>query len=145
MTKSAVLGLVVGILVAIGLAFLVFGGRSPDVDVNNPGNVSQTSYVDYDASLVQQADDKRVVLFFNASWCPTCRIADKNFMTQALSGGFPEDLVILSVDYDNHESLRRQYGITSQHTYVQVDSDGQALKIWVSSLTLGQIVEQLAP
>ena len=151
MKKSTWPVMILSVLLVVGVAILLFGS-SPDTDepqssqeASSQLNPNQTSYLDYRANLLQQADDKRVVLFFNASWCPTCRIADKNFTTQARSGSFPDDLIILNVDYDDHQALRQQYGVTGQHTYVQVDAQGQALKAWGGSLTLNQIIEQAEP
>ena len=141
MAKYKTLVLVVcGLIVASLLALVIISNTNkPDTDTVS----SQTSYVDYDKALLERANTGRVVLFFNASWCPTCRVAEGNFKKQAELGNFPTDLTIVSVDYDSHEMLRRQYGVTGQHTFVQVDSSGQALKIWVGGYTVDQVIKQL--
>jgi hypothetical protein len=45
------------------------------------------------------------------------------------------------VDFDSESDLKRQYGITVQHTFVQIDTDGSELAKWSGSLTAQEIVE----
>ncbi|MAT60037.1 MAG: hypothetical protein CMH41_00020 [Micrococcales bacterium] len=97
------------------------------------------SYADYSSNEAKYSGDD-VVLFFNASWCSTCVEADKQ-----LSGAqFPDDLVVVSVDYDANQDLRQQYGVTTQHTFVQIDSDGSEVTKFTGSKTVDDISEQLA-
>jgi thiol-disulfide isomerase/thioredoxin len=81
-----------------------------------------------------------IVLFFAASWCSTCRRTRANI--EADLAGIPPGLVIVVVDYDAAGDLRRQYSVTVQHTFVQIDADGALLKKWSGSLTAQQIAEQ---
>jgi hypothetical protein len=53
----------------------------------------------------------------------------------------PSDLTIVLVDFDSESDLKRQYGITVQHTFVQIDTDGSELAKWSGSLTAQEIVE----
>ncbi len=78
------------------------------------------------------AQEKPTVLFFNASWCPTCRTAREDFIAESdrLSG---VNLVI--VDYDNSDELQAKYGVTYQHTFVQIDENGEAVAIWNGGAT----------
>jgi thiol-disulfide isomerase/thioredoxin len=68
------------------------------------------------------------VLFFHASWCPTCRAADANIKANLLS--IPSGLTIHQVDYDSSTELKKKYGVTYQHTFVQVDESGTLIKKW---------------
>lgn len=70
-----------------------------------------------------------VVLFFNANWCPTCRAAVKTLDAE----GAPAGLTVVSVDYDASSDLRSRYGVTVQHTFVQVDADGTELARFTGS------------
>jgi thioredoxin 1 len=97
------------------------------------------SLADYQRDASSFAGDD-VVLFFAASWCSTCRTTRANI--EADLAGIPPGLVIVVVDYDTATDVRRQYGVTVQHTFVQVDSDGTELKKWTGSLTAQQIAEQ---
>ena len=85
------------------------------------------------------AENGDVVLFFHASWCPTCKSADS-----AISGGtLPEGLTVLKVDYDSETELKKKYGVTYQHTFVQVDKDGNQLKKWTGSRSIGDIEKEV--
>jgi thiol-disulfide isomerase/thioredoxin len=99
------------------------------------------SYEPYDASKLAMAKDGRVVLFFRASWCPTCRTLDADIKKNI--SAIPAGVTILDVDYDRYTDLRKRYGITTQHTLVQVDADGEELGKWVGSATLAELVSKV--
>ncbi len=82
-----------------------------------------------------------VVLFFRASWCPTCRAIDADI--KANLSKIPSDLAILDVNYDDSSSLKQKYGVTYQHTFVQVDKDGNLIKKWSGSPTLSTLVAEV--
>ena len=67
------------------------------------------------------------VLFFYADWCPTCKVAMKNIDSRLSELG---NIALIVVDYDDSADLKRKYGVTYQHTYVQIDADGEKLAIW---------------
>lgn len=83
----------------------------------------------------------KVVLFFRASWCPTCRALDADIKTHL--GEIPKNLTILDVDYDNSAALKQQYGVTFQHTMVEVDTQGKLIKKWSGSPTLAALVSEV--
>jgi thiol-disulfide isomerase/thioredoxin len=96
-------------------------------------------YEDYTPEEVSEhAKTGKVVLFFKASWCPTCRAVDKDIMANL--GKIPGDVSVLKVDYDNSTELKKKYGVTYQHTFVQVDKDGNMIKKWSSSPTLKDLL-----
>lgn len=97
------------------------------------------SYSDYDLAKLANAERGKVVLFFHAPWCPTCREADNNFKASAA----PEGLTLLKTDYDSSNDLKKRYGVTYQHTYVQVDKNGDLIKKWSGSTTYDQLEKQL--
>lgn len=70
--------------------------------------------------------DKITVLDFYAPRCPSCRTAHKNIINEISQ--LPNNLQILNVDYDTNKELREKYGVTSQHTFVLVDRNGNKLK-----------------
>lgn len=87
-------------------------------------------YVAYSLDALAKAsrDGARAVLFFKASWCPTCRAADAEY--RANLAKIPPDVTVLLVDYDRESDLKRQYGVTYQHTFVQVDASGKQVTRW---------------
>jgi thiol-disulfide isomerase/thioredoxin len=97
------------------------------------------AYVDYDAWQADQAAfaGTDVVLFFAASWCPTCKRADANLTGDPAA--IPAGLTIVKTDYDSQTELKQRYGVTVQHTFVQVDAQGEALAKWTGSETADEI------
>ena len=70
---------------------------------------------------------KPTVLFFYADWCPTCRAAVSEMKAEADS---LRDINLLIVDYDNSDELKMKYGVSYQHTFVQIDQQGMAVSTW---------------
>lgn len=87
-------------------------------------------YLDYSPETLKAeiAEDHKVVLFFHAPWCPFCKAADAAF--KAKLDQIPANVVILKTDYDSNTALKQQYGVTYQHTFVQIDKDGNMLSKW---------------
>lgn len=91
-------------------------------------------YVEYSRAALDQTADKRRVLYFYASWCPICRPADADFKKN--SSKIPEDMVVVRVNYNDpdtdqeEEDLAKKYGITYQHTFVQIDAQGKEITKW---------------
>ncbi|MFN3693022.1 MAG: TlpA family protein disulfide reductase [Candidatus Paceibacteria bacterium] len=98
-------------------------------------------YAPYEVSKLAMANTGDVVLFFKASWCPSCRALDGNI--KANLEAIPAGLTILEVDYDNSAAMKQQYGVTTQHTLVQVDASGKLIKKWSGGSTLASIVAQV--
>lgn len=98
-------------------------------------------YVSYDASKIAFAQNGKVVLFFRASWCPSCRALDADIKTNVSQ--IPSNVLILDVDYDKYTDLKKQYGVTYQHTLVQVDAAGNMLAKWSGSTGLSDLIKQV--
>jgi thiol-disulfide isomerase/thioredoxin len=81
-----------------------------------------------------------VILFFNPSWCATCKIAKDNF--EASLNEIPADMTIVLVDFDNSNELRKKFGITLQHTFVHIDANEAAIRKWSRSTTVSQLIDQ---
>lgn len=95
------------------------------------GPTTQTSnYVEYTPTIIRELANqgKKVVLFFHATWCPTCKAANEDILNRL--DEIPEDIVIVKTDYDTYTELKEKYNITYQHTFVQVDGDGNQITIW---------------
>lgn len=95
------------------------------------------TYADYDASLVGSTDN--TVIFFHASWCPSCRTADAGMA----AGTVPDGLTILKADFDSSTDLKKKYGVVGQHTFVQVDANGNEIKKWLGGNDVESVVERL--
>ena len=113
---------------------------SPSAAMSHSEAASQ-SYITYDqyqASKDTYADSK-VVLFFNATWCPDCRAINEALTSDP--GKIPAGTTVVSVDYDQHADLRQRYGVTMQHTFVQINSSGEKVRQWTSTSTDGLLKE----
>jgi thiol-disulfide isomerase/thioredoxin len=100
---------------------------------------SYEAYAPVKVTLASATHD--VVLFFRASWCPTCRAVDADI--KANLSKIPSSLAILDVNYDDSTALKQRYGVTYQHTFVQVDKDGNLIKKWSGSPTLSALVAEV--
>ncbi len=99
------------------------------------------SYEAYSATKIAKAENGDVVLFFHASWCPSCR--GLNSSIEANLKSIPEGVTILKTDYDKETELKKKYGVTYQHTLVQVDKDGNMIKKWSGGSSLDSILAQI--
>lgn len=98
------------------------------------------TYELYTPEKVARADTQ-TVLFFKASWCPSCRVLDADIQNSL--DDIPQDVTILEVDYDTNTDLRKQYGVTVQHTLVHVDADGNEIAQWSGGSSLESILTKL--
>ncbi len=99
------------------------------------------SYEAYRADRIARAETGDVVLFFHASWCPSCRGLDSSIESNLKS--IPEGVTILKTDYDKEVELKKKYGVTYQHTLVQVDKDGNMIKKWSGGSSLDSLLSQI--
>ena len=97
------------------------------------------SYEAYNPEAVARAATGEVVLFFSASWCPSCRAADKAIE----QGDLPAGVTILKVDYDSATELKKKYGVTTQHSFVQVDAGGNEVAQWAGTTKLQDILAKI--
>ena len=100
--------------------------------------MSAWSYTDYSESAFASASWKKV-LFFHASWCPSCNAADKNLKAETI----PEGVAIFKTDFDSSTDLRKKYGVVAQHTFVYVDDNMKKIKLMVGGRNSEDIVNWL--
>jgi thiol-disulfide isomerase/thioredoxin len=99
------------------------------------------SYEAYAPEKLARAETGDVVLFFHASWCPSCRGLNSSIESNLKS--IPEGVTILKTDYDKETELKKKYGVTYQHTLVQVDKSGNMIKKWSGGGTLDNLLSQV--
>ena len=123
-TKIVLFSSITLLLFAVGAAALLLAqGQGDSGEGSNPG-----PYVRYSAEAFDAAKDQKRVYFFHASWCPSCRTADRDI--RANLELIPEDTVVFKTDYDKERELKRLYGITHQHTFVYIDANGEIVEKW---------------
>lgn len=82
-------------------------------------------YMAYADDVLMDGETK--LLFFHASWCPSCKKANTD-LEAMYSGSTAPMKSTYKVDYDTSAELKAKYGVTSQHTFVLVDGQGNELK-----------------
>jgi len=108
--------------------------------------LSDEKYIHFSSGVLNENRQKTRVLFFYANWCPTCRPVDQELGNDP--NKLPEDVVVIRVNYNDTDTdqeekqLAKKYGITYQHTFVEIDSVGNALQIWNGG-GVAEILERL--
>lgn len=125
------------------LSLLLFGytrvaNKNSDQKIEIPKietqQITSDSYIEYSPSEFEKYKNMRRVIYFYANWCSTCRPANANFLKNSES--LPKDLVVFRANYndsdtdEDEKSLAKKYSITYQHTFVQVDSEGDVVTQW---------------
>ena len=99
------------------------------------------TYEDYSADKIALAQDGKVVLYFHANWCPICRLLDTEVKVHLEE--IPAGVHILKVDYDTATALKQKYGVTYQHTFVQIDASGRVIAKWGDSTSLAGLIAKV--
>lgn len=99
------------------------------------------TYQDYDPALVAASTADTIVLFFHATWCPSCR-ALHNDITNNVAA-IPPGVEIYRADFDIHTELRRQNNVTLQHSVMTIDTDGIAISNITHPLNLSALLASL--
>lgn len=112
------------------------------IEAADPQPLAAGVYTEYSKDKVASAADGTTLVFFHASWCPSCNTLDKDLV--ANEANIPADVTILKADFDSQTELKKQYGVTKQHTLVEVDADGNKIRT-LTGLTnsLDQVLKQL--
>lgn len=110
------------------------GTREESVETLTGNSSANGMYLIHADNLIEQYSNQKRILFFYANWCPTCRPVDEEIESNL--GNIPEGVVIIRVNYNDSDTdkeekeLAAKYGITYQHTFVELDSDGNAVQTW---------------
>lgn len=116
--------------------------NTPEIKTEETPQPGPGAYIDYNAeAVVQAATTGDAVLFFYAPWCPTCTVLNKDLVANASS--IPAGVTIFKTDYDTNLELRRKYGVTYQHTLVQVDAAGNMITKWSGGYTLDDVLSNI--
>lgn len=146
--KAGIIGLVVVIVIATsGLFFYNKYSMTteplpsrPPVDLESKindqpdQNLAGNYITGMGADAFKNSTANKIVLFFYADWCPTCRPIDAEFKNNLQK--IPAGVEIYRVNYNDQDTdedekaLAAKYGVTYQHTFVQVDKDGLEITKW---------------
>ena len=126
--------------------------NQPIAEVDTPSTVESAedasrvasvpgSYSAYDASKIAASDAEHILLFFHATWCPSCRALDTDIVKNAAN--IPAGVEIYKVDYDTSVELKRKYGVTTQHSIIEINKSGEAESSISHPLTLEGVLETI--
>lgn len=95
------------------------------------GTEDSANFQNYSEDILTKSlkNNRRVVLFFHADWCPTCRTLASDIITN--SSDLPDDLTILKLDYDTETALKEEYGVLIQHSLIQLDKNSEEVTRWL--------------
>ena len=138
--RTSIIVVVAAVAVAAGAIFVSQSSVTNPTPVTASGASAALQEYTPEAVSSATADDK-VVLFFHATWCSTCKLLADDITANADS--IPDNVRILLVDFDTATDLKQKYGVALQHTLVQVDSNGDAIEQWHLTPTLGELLDSL--
>ncbi|QCP52400.1 thioredoxin family protein [Trinickia violacea] len=64
-----------------------------------------------------KAEGKPVVVYFHATWCPTCKI-QQPIVDRLSASARLKDVTLFEADYDKEVALKRALHVTQQSTFV---------------------------
>ena len=99
------------------------------------------SYENYSASALASSEADTNVLFFHASWCPSCRALESNIVANEAS--IPDGVTIFKADYDTETQLKRDFGVVRQHSVVVLDANGVQQGGVTHPATLSQLLANI--
>ncbi len=134
----AIAAAIATVIVVVGAVVLAQSPAAP-----GPAPLAASAaYRDYSPEAVATASaDDRVILFFHAQWCATCKLLSDDITANV--DAIPEDVRILLVDFDTETALKQRYEVTLQHTLVQVNADGDEIATWHLTPTLDALLGEL--
>jgi len=138
-SKILVIILVLVALIGGGI-FISQQPKTEQAPQQTEASLSSDRYVPYSQPAFAAASDRRRVLYFHADWCPTCR--PLNAALSADPNQIPEGVVLFKTNYDTETELKQKYSIPYQHTFVEVDSQGNAIQTW-SGGSVDDVVSRL--
>jgi thiol-disulfide isomerase/thioredoxin len=111
--------------------------KEPTADHDEADHGNYVTLAEYNADPSKHADAKKVY-FFHASWCSICQGIDKEI--NADHSSVPSGVTLIKTDFDKETDLRKKYGVTTQYTFVQVDSTGNETAQWTAT-SLSDVIE----
>ena len=104
-------------------------------------NVVDITVENFQQVILQQSQEKLVMVDFWAAWCEPCK--DLMPMLERIAGEYPNDMILARVDCEQQQEIAAQFGIRNLPTVMLV-KDGQPVDGFAGMQTEGHIRELLA-
>lgn len=102
------------------------------------GTVKAAEFGSLDEALkTAEKDNKKVFLYFGASWCPACKSMKKVFSTDEVKKKL-EKIPYVIVDTDENKALPKKYKVGSIPDYMLLDHKGEILKRSKGAMSAGR-------
>lgn len=128
--------IILSLILIFGGFFIFSNGSNPtptSAETKNSADVNfdLSSYVNYSPSAQNAAQQRgNTVLFFAATtWCQTCSALEEEIIER--QNEIPSEITILKVDYDNDKAMNQKWSVTSQHTLIVLDQNGEEVTRWL--------------
>ncbi len=83
--------------------------------------------------------DKKIVLFFHADWCSTCKIIENDILEKWV----PEGVHMFEVNFDTESELLEKYDIRSQSSFAYIDPNWELIKRRVWGFGIDDVITKL--
>ena len=112
------------VLLAVGMTGCGIGKTPEKIMTKEEMKMMNEHYKDFTQSEFDNLrGNKKFVAFFHADWCSTCKKWEKELLSTLPE--LPTDAVVLKVDYDKEESLKKELNVKSQSTAVFFNEKGK--------------------
>lgn len=115
-------------IVAFALMFLSIHIVTVMTPVHAQEQRAQLVQFGAETDLKNLAEKGTTVVFFFATWCPNCILTLTEL--QEKWDEINPDITLVIADYDQETALKAQYGVTYQDTFVLLDKNASAAKLW---------------
>ncbi len=116
--------------------------NSPKADEFSFESIPEENVFEYSEALdFSKFEGKKIIINFSAVWCPSCQILKRSISENV--NVIPNDLVIITADYDKEKDLREKYEVFHQHTLVQVDQNGEKINILRNVFSIEDLIDSL--
>lgn len=149
MKNSFTIIIVALVILSIGFVVFVFIIDPFDSDSNDMGKTTGSNsltdptneediivsngsrYVNYSERILEQEleSGNKVLLLFYADWCPTCTTLEQD-LTENINN-LQDAISVVKINFDTETELKQKYVVNYQHTFVQLDSEGNRIHKWV--------------
>lgn len=141
--KTGAIVLIIVIIIIVIVGIVILQNRSSSEESANQeiseskllaGSISP--YYEFNKELYDKAfaENKVIVLYFYADWCPICAKEQRDATLPAFNEIEKDNLIGFRVHYNDgkvtefEEALAKQFGITYQHTKIIIKDNQQVLK-----------------